>query len=289
MISVLLCLSSALCQGSVPTPTAVVAPSHLASVQGSVGYTHSRTVVLGSLSGTLFFNDAEARRRPLFGEMTTNNPSNRRWENGRFWISTPRIGPNPTPRSRNWEEPGPLAYGAPEDDSTMIYVLNGAYLVSISPWDRLDDPRLAHLEAQRNRWLYERGYVGGVRTFVNDAYAHLWTDTAPLDAASAPATLPPAQDTLTQRETPAPGAQIEPRGVIAIPPDMPRFRKRMDVRRSVPHCAPVVLVQSHDERRGVDTVTGRGNSWTPTRVVPKTQDIAAAKSDERATEAADGV
>lgn len=289
MLSALVCMSSALCQAPAPAPapTIVASPSQLASVNASVGYTHSRTVVLGSLSGTLFFNDAEARRRPLFGEMSTNNPSNRRWENGRLWISTPRIGPGPTPRARNWEEPGPLAYGAPDDDTTMIYVLNGAYLVSISPWDRIDDPRLAHLEAQRNRWLYERGYVGGVRTFVNDAYIHEWT-SAPMSDAS-PATLPPAQDTLTQRETPARGAQIEPRGVLSIPPDMPRFRKRMDVRRSAPNCGAIVLVQSHDERRGVDTVTGRGNSWTPTRVLPKTQDVATAKTDESTPGETDGV
>jgi hypothetical protein len=270
MLSSFLFMLSAMHGTPAPMPVASFTPE--ASITASLGFSHARTIVAGTLTGTMYFNDVEAGRRPLFGEMRTNNPSNRRWENGRVWISTPRIGPEPTPREWNWQEPGPRAYGAPDNDSTLIYVLNGAYLVSISPWDRLEDPRLAHLEAQRNRWLYERGYVGGVRTFVNDAYA----DRSMAYAANAGGDarqnqLPGAGEETWTREGGTAGEhdgahEIQPRGVIALPPDMPRFRKRMDVRRSLLQGVPVII-QSHDERRSVVTVTGRGNSWSPTMVV----------------------
>jgi hypothetical protein len=76
---------------------------------------------------------------------------------------------------------------------------------------------------------------------------------------------------------PVDAREIQPRATIKLPADMPRFRKRMDVRRSVP--APAIVVASGDRTGGVQvsSVTGRGNSATPTLVMPKATTVASAR------------
>src|SRR6185436_19738741 len=92
--------------------------------------------------------------------------------------------------------------------------------VEFSPWTPVPDQRtsdttdpysrgyekMAHrAEDARQQWLKDNNYVGGVRTFVNDAELY------PVPAAAKKTELP------------------EPRGVIELSPDVPKFKSRMHV------------------------------------------------------------
>jgi hypothetical protein len=91
-------------------------------------------------------------------------------------------------------------------------------MISISPWQRIGGEGFyARLEAARNEWLERNGYVGGVRTFTNNDHDHGHHGVASFGGEAAPA---------------APGV-IEPRGIIRVPAEMPRFKPRMDVRGPV--------------------------------------------------------
>lgn len=68
------------------------------------------------------------------------------------------------------------AYGAYGAEDAVALVRVGAYVVPVDPWTpiAIDGPRQTRevrerLERGRQEWLRERGFVGAVRTFVNDA------------------------------------------------------------------------------------------------------------------------
>lgn len=138
--------------------------------------------------------------------------------NGRVWVS--RAFTN-TP-DRTWDvdarEPGTAYYGAVPGESSRVYARVDQLVVSYSPWQRLGREGQARLEQARNDWLQERGYTGGVRTFINDhALRRAMAEHARASAAT------PAAQVEERRE-------IRPRAVIELAPDVPRFRSRMQVR-----------------------------------------------------------
>lgn len=122
--------------------------------------------------------------------------------NGRLWISVPVIGGMSGPWPRGHGNPGPHAYGASWDHAAVVYARVGTQVIALDPWTALGSEGLGHLERARQAWLKERGYVGGVRTFVNDAV--IWGD----------------------RQV---AAAITPRATIEVPADAPRHRSRMQV------------------------------------------------------------
>lgn len=72
---------------------------------------------------------------------------------------------------RAWREnPGRVAYGAVEhNDAGRVHIRANDLVVTISPWQQVEGETYQNREAARQQWLKERGYTGGVRTFVNPA------------------------------------------------------------------------------------------------------------------------
>lgn len=69
---------------------------------------------------------------------------------------------------RTWREnPGRLAYGAADAGHDRVHVRVNNQKVSISAWQQVEGEGWANLERGRQQWLKERGYTGGVRTFVH--------------------------------------------------------------------------------------------------------------------------
>lgn len=126
--------------------------------------------------------------------------------NGRLWLGETFIGGVQGPYPLAWGSPGPTAYGASDRDFSEVHARVGHQVVTISPWISISTEGLKNLEAARNEWLKREGYVGGVRTFVNDLYVF-------------------AEPTLAQRE---------PRATIQLPIDMPSFRSRQQVMKFQP-------------------------------------------------------
>lgn len=122
--------------------------------------------------------------------------------NGLIWLGERFIGGEPDQVVLDWGSPGPTAYGASQFDAQRVYVHVGHVRFSISPWSHIGGDSLGYLENARNQWLKENGYVGGVRTFVNDLY---------LDG---------------EHGGRHASREIKPRAVIELPDDMPRFRSR---------------------------------------------------------------
>lgn len=137
--------------------------------------------------------------------------------NGRLWEGRPVVGPNPHYALRDVASPGPAHYGVSEHDYQRVYVVVGHVVVSIDPWTPIGDAGLEHLEHARIQWLKDHGYVGGVRTFVNEAYRHepepMWVGEAE-----------PVKALPTPRAT----IQLPPR------PAKPRFHVEAPMRISVP-------------------------------------------------------
>ncbi len=138
--------------------------------------------------------------------------------NGREWVSRPSHN---TERgsSRDWNSPGPSAYGAPENSQAVVYVRVGQVVVSINAFERQEGFERRHLEHARQEWLKEHGYVGGVRTFRNDH--------KPAKSADA-----------GERKVP------EPRATIELSPEVTRFRSRMQVQREPLKADSVVKVSA---------------------------------------------
>jgi hypothetical protein len=148
---------------------------------------------------------------------------------GRAWSGDGEVGgrmPDETNASTN---PGPAAYGAAEDDDTMVNVrLSSGYTLAISPWQAIDQREVSilrldaatrdwfrehgtknnrvwvELEEGRQAWLRERGYTYSVRTFGGSDAAD---DQARIDV-----------------------SDIKPVMTIDRPTDEPKFRKKMQVR-----------------------------------------------------------
>lgn len=266
-------------------------------LRAPAGYVATRPLVIRGL--------ADRADRALIGVTFTNNPDALAPRSGRLIISTPRVGPGPTPRAGTHQDPGPLAYGVRPDDGTMIAVNFGGTIVTISPWQRIDGRTLRRLEDARLRWLHEQGYTSGVRTAVNDLHIDRWLDrereqsaqqwggwaqhvgpmpTLPWDPASFDDT---AQGDSAGKPTNA--RQIQPRATIKLPAEMPRFRKRMDV-RAKPAC--VTTFAGVAGRTGhstgdvqVVTVSGAGNDALPARVVVRRAKPAQAPTAQRVAQA----
>jgi hypothetical protein len=152
-------------------------------------------------------------------------------ENGRLWVGRPIIG-GVTGSVRENAEDGAASYGAyGMGRETIVVRVPGVFAFEqarygeIRPWEqvrtdntspysnsftRVHTKMARRLEEARQEWLKENNFVGGVRTFVNDA-----------------ALYGPAQHASTARP--------EPRGVIELAPDTPRFKSRMRVQAPLPH------------------------------------------------------
>ncbi len=126
--------------------------------------------------------------------------------NGKEWRGESIVGGR-TQYPAAWRDPGPAAYGALGAEDAVVYARVGEVVVAFSPWEH---PGNARLEYARQAWLKENGYVGGVRTFVND------TLTRPEAVASA--------------EPAAKKHEIVPRAIITVPIDIPRFKGHQEVK-----------------------------------------------------------
>lgn len=134
--------------------------------------------------------------------------------NGRLWLTTPIIGGTEA-YATDSGNPGAEAYGAAGNEHATVYARVGHVVVGISPWHRIDTGGLKRLESARNFWLKERGYTGGVRTFVNDAYL----PRAEADASTT------ADEAVAAKKPGLP----EPRATIKLPADIPRNPGRLRV------------------------------------------------------------
>lgn len=83
---------------------------------------------------------------------------------------------NAIPDAYPWPSPGPAAYGAGEFDARTIAVRVGQTRIGISPWVRVNSDTSngvrAKIERERQLWLRQHGYTGGVRTFRNHTPEH---------------------------------------------------------------------------------------------------------------------
>lgn len=153
--------------------------------------------------------------------------------NGRVFSGTVIVGPRDTGKTC----PDAARYGAQDRAGDSIRVrVPGLFgfescgrSFEISPWQPVTLPtngnnwsnpyKTAHrklasrVEAARQQWLKDNNFVGGVRTFVNDA------------AAASKSTAPGEKSPQAK----AGGDRIEPRAVIELPADMPRIRSKVRV------------------------------------------------------------
>lgn len=136
--------------------------------------------------------------------------------NGAVFRTRPIVGPGHGPYARVYGEPGPEYYGAWGEENQRVYVRVGHLVVSVSPWTRIPEEGLERLERARNDWLRERGYVGGVRTFVNDRFA-----TAEVAAADGPPT-PRATIEIPAEWRPKKRFQVQAGDRVSLPPTAPR-------------------------------------------------------------------
>lgn len=139
--------------------------------------------------------------------------------NGREWIGRPVIGGVNTGYPLGWRDPGPAAYGEAENVTARVWVKVGTEVISINPWEQIHEDGLQRLERARNEWLAQHGYVGGVRTFVNDSLRFGGMRQA--------------------------AADIQPRATFEWPADQPRFRRRQQVHNEQ-GAAPAVVLRAGD-------------------------------------------
>ncbi len=126
--------------------------------------------------------------------------------NGKEWRGESIVGGR-TEWPAAWRDPGPAAYGALGHEDAIVYARVGEVVVAFSPWEH---PGNARLEYARQAWLKENGYVGGVRTFVNDTLHR--------------------PEALASAEPAARKHEIVPRAIITIPIDIPRFKGHQEVK-----------------------------------------------------------
>lgn len=140
--------------------------------------------------------------------------------NGRLWLGERCIGGETpdwsSPAFWDWAGPGPVAYGAVGSELQTVHARVGQLAVGINPWEAFNGAGMGDFDAARNEWLKERGYVGGVRTFVNDLYVDRYINP------------------MTQR------IAVTPRATIELPADMPRFRSREQVMHEMGSVKPAV-------------------------------------------------
>jgi hypothetical protein len=130
--------------------------------------------------------------------------------NGRLWVSSNtkiggiesyRYGPT---------NPGAAYYGADERTNFAIPVRVQHVITTVGPWQRVvtdgsaAQGNLARMERGRVQWLKEHNFIGGTRTFVNQASLH----------------------------SEVVATNIEPRATIKVPANM--IRPRLEVRADEP-------------------------------------------------------
>ncbi|QOI99060.1 MAG: hypothetical protein HRU70_00560 [Phycisphaeraceae bacterium] len=165
---------------------------------GTINYAANRSVAL--LSPRSYpAGRADSVRRPGF--------------NGRLWVGEICIG-GVESYPLDSGDPGTLAYGARGLEHEQAFVRVGPYAVGVNPWASVQPAgrELANrigwrLEDERNLWLKEQGFVGGVRTFQNDLTTLGMTGRSDAQA-----------------------VDLTPKAVIPAPTDVPKFRPRMQVR-----------------------------------------------------------
>jgi len=88
--------------------------------------------------------------------------------NGRHFRSRPIIGPGEGPYISTYSirQDRYGAYG----EHAYVPVLSGLNRIEIDAFSPIGEAGFERFEAARNHWLRRHGYVGGVRTFTNDAY-----------------------------------------------------------------------------------------------------------------------
>jgi hypothetical protein len=115
-------------------------------------------------------------------------------------------------------------------------------------YSRAHNKMAQRAEDARQQWLKDNNYVGGVRTFVNDAV-------------------------LYNRPTPRPTTStIQPRGVIELNPEVPAFKSRMKV-----EAKPTIVMPK---------VTVAARSTAP-RVLPKAEAVATKVEQPKVVEKTD--
>lgn len=140
--------------------------------------------------------------------------------NGRLFVTRPILGNQPGPFRADWPDPGPEWYGARGQERQLVYVRHGHVILALDPWTRVD---FRPFEDARNLWLKRYGYVGGVRTFVNDRYL---ADTAQEYASGEPEPRAILRLRDRQRARLMVEAPVEPDAsrVVAPPAPRPRFK-----------------------------------------------------------------
>lgn len=151
--------------------------------------------------------------------------------NGRLWIGRPIIGGVATDYPLGWSDPGPAAYGAGEYDFPLAYVKVNTETVGVTPWEGIYEGGLSTLEHGRQEWLEEQGYVGGVRTFINDA---VLLGVMQQHAAK----------------------DIQPRATFEWPIDQPRFKHRQQVEHNEQGGTPAITLQAGDRVSWPKTAPG---------------------------------
>jgi hypothetical protein len=188
--------------------------------------------------------------------------------NGRLWIGESIVGPHTTSWPLGWGDPGPVGYGGLDDEFARVYARVGQLVVGMTPWIGIHEGGLSDLEDARNEWLKEQGFVGGVRTFVNDAHLDRWTakDTRPAAA----------EELLTS----AAGAHAafkmpEPRATITIPDDVVRIKSKQRVQNDKP--AKVVAA---DAKLAASPEAGKHRSSVKFAVVEPSKPVVETKAAE---------
>lgn len=185
--------------------------------------------------------------------------------NGKLWISRPIIGGMSDCDALGWSDPGPAAYGADEYDGSQVHAKVGQVDVAFSPWEYVQGRGNKSLNMARNKWLRERGYTGGVRTFVNDLFTHYYS-TSGERVASAETETPSAQQ-----------GQVQPRATIHMPLDQPRFRSRMQVNGQLNSGAEAIVKLANAD----STLRVSWPDAAPSQIKPRTTIAVTAAAQEK--------
>jgi hypothetical protein len=185
--------------------------------------------------------------------------------NGKLWIGEAHVGPRNTDWPLGWGDPGPAAYGALDDQFARVYARVGHVVVGVSPWIELPRQQLGRFEAARQEWLKERGYVGGVRTFVNDAHLAAWRGGHP-SAVAAPVDdeLITMHSTMNKLGSGGEARKITPRATFQKPDDVVKIKGRQRVNaeqgQGAHESGVVVKVVSSGAVMRRDANAGRGGA-----------------------------
>lgn len=102
---------------------------------------------------------------------------------------------------RAWREnPGDVAYGAAGAGAEQVQVRVNTHVVSVSAWQKIEGEGWANFERGRQQWLKERGYTGGVRTFVNPKRLRAMQADGAAHAEAAPGNTPEPSATIRLRK-----------------------------------------------------------------------------------------